>query len=112
MKVKRGERQLRPFGTRSDWKEKDMTGTRTLLAGSILAAGFMLTGMTAASADCQADIDKVENAVVHSEREGIDITVAEKMRALLEEANKERRAGNEAKCQELINQAKYIGDVE
>ena len=88
-----------------------MTGTRTLLAGSILAAGFMLTGMTAAVADCQADIDKVENAVVHSEREGIDITV-EKMRALLEEANKERRAGNEAKCQELINQAKYIGDVE
>lgn len=89
-----------------------MTSIRTLLVGSILAAGFLLTGTAAAFADCQADIDKVENAVVHSEREGIDITVAEKMRALLEEANKERRAGNEAKCQELINQAKYIGDVE
>ncbi|TYC65414.1 hypothetical protein FMN63_23680 [Stappia sp. BW2] len=89
-----------------------MTGNRSLLAGSFLAAGILLTGSSSASADCQADIDKVENAVVHSEREGIDITVAEKMRALLEEANKERQAGNEAKCQELIDQAKYIGDVE
>jgi hypothetical protein len=89
-----------------------MTGKCTLLTGSILAVGIMLTGTTAALADCQADIDKVEDAVVHAERDGIDITVAEKMRALLEEANKERRTGNEAKCQELINQAKYIGDVE
>nr|MEC9422270.1 hypothetical protein [Pseudomonadota bacterium] len=89
-----------------------MRCNRNPLAGGLLAAGLMLAATTGALADCQADIDKVENAVTHSEREGIDITVAEKMRALLQEANKERHAGNEAKCQELINQAKYIGDVE
>lgn len=67
---------------------------------------------TVALADCAADIDKVENAIDNTERSGIDVTVAEKMRVLLDEATKEHRAGNEAKCQDLINQAKYMGDVE
>ncbi|MHA7772348.1 hypothetical protein [Roseibium sp. M-1] len=77
-----------------------------------LGALFMLTSANAALADCQADIDKVEYAADNHEREGIDITVAEQMRVLLQEATKEKREGNEAKCQELIDKAKYIGDVE
>ncbi|PVB59552.1 hypothetical protein DCO57_21745 [Labrenzia sp. 011] len=67
---------------------------------------------TLALADCAADIDKVENAIDNSVRSQIDMTVAEKMRVLLDEATKEHRAGNEAKCQDLINQAKYMGNVE
>jgi|GEM_PF-2911787 len=78
----------------------------------VLASTPFLAGASAALADCNADIDKVEYAVDNHEREGIDITIAEQMRALLEEAYKEHRAGNEAKCQELIDKAKYIGDVE
>jgi len=65
-----------------------------------------------ALADCKADISKVEYAIVHANRSGIDEFTVEKMRVLLDDANKERKAGNEAKCQELINQAKYIGNVE
>jgi len=79
------------------------------------AAALVLTNVaatTAVFAECGTDIDKVEYAVDHSQREGIDITVAERMRALLDEANKERKAGNEKKCQELIDQAKYMGGVE
>jgi hypothetical protein len=78
----------------------------------MLAVPPVLAGTSAALADCKADIDKVEYAADNHEREGIDITIAEQMRALLEEAYKEHRAGNEAKCQELIDKAKYIGDVE
>ncbi|GAB2183062.1 hypothetical protein [Roseibium sp. LAB1] len=89
-----------------------MSQIRKWLFGASIAVASVTVGAHGALADCQADIDKVENAVTHSERDGIDITVVEKMRALLDEANKERHAGNEAKCQELINQAKYIGDVE
>lgn len=65
-----------------------------------------------AFADCKADISKVEYAIDHAKRTGIDITDAEKMRALLDDANKERKAGNETKCQELIDQAKSIGSIE
>ncbi|MCK7614501.1 hypothetical protein [Roseibium sediminicola] len=85
---------------------------RNWYAGAALTALIMVAAPTAAGAECSKDIDKVEYAVDHSEREGIDITVAERMRALLEEANKERKAGNEAKCQELIDQAKAMGGVE
>ncbi|WP_269581553.1 hypothetical protein [Roseibium sp. Sym1] len=82
------------------------------LAGLACAALVLVAAPTAAGAECSKDIDKVEYAVDHSEREGIDITVAEKMRALLQEANKARKSGDEKKCQELIDQAKYMGDVE
>ncbi|WP_156510596.1 hypothetical protein [Labrenzia sp. OB1] len=74
----------------------------------VLAFGVPATAL----ADCASDIDKVENAIDNTERSGIDVTVAEKMRVLLDEATKEHRAGNEAKCQDLINQAKYMGNVE
>ncbi|MET1410928.1 hypothetical protein ABVF61_01605 [Roseibium sp. HPY-6] len=65
-----------------------------------------------ASADCKADISKVEYAIDHAKRVGIEVTTAERMRALLQDANKERKAGNEQKCQELINEAKNMGNVE
>ena len=84
----------------------------TARAGSAALALILVTAPTAVMAECSKDISKVEHAVDHHQREGIDITVAEKMRALLQEANKERKAGNEAKCQELIDQAKYMGGVE
>ncbi|MES0810552.1 hypothetical protein ABLO27_13810 [Roseibium sp. SCPC15] len=77
-----------------------------------LATAFVLVAPANALADCAADISKVEFAIDHVNRSGIDTVTAEKMRALLEDANKERKAGNEAKCQELINQAKYMGNVE
>ena len=65
-----------------------------------------------ARADCKADISKVEYAIDHAKRVGIEVTTAERMRALLQDANKERKAGNEQKCQELINEAKNMGNVE
>lgn len=82
-------------------------------AAPVLSAGLLLLAVPAtASADCSKDIDKVEYAVDHSQREGIDVTVAERMRALLEEANKARKAGDEKTCQKLIDQAKYMGNVD
>lgn len=81
----------------------------TLLACSCL---FLVSLSHNAMADCSADISKVEYAIDHAKRTGIDITDAERMRALLEDANKERKAGNEKKCQELINEAKRMGNVE
>jgi hypothetical protein len=86
--------------------------TWNVRAGAALFALSVVAAPTAAVAECSKDIDKVEYAVDHSQREGIDITIAERMRALLEEANKERKAGNEAKCQELIDQAKNMGGVQ
>lgn len=80
-----------------------------LLACSAL---FTVSLSHTAMADCAADISKVEYAIDHAKRTGIDITDAERMRALLEDANKERKAGNEKKCQELINEAKRMGNVE
>ncbi|WP_421983484.1 hypothetical protein [Roseibium sp.] len=76
-------------------------------------SALFLAGLTQnAMATCAADISKVEYAIDHAKRTGIDITDAERMRALLEDANKERKAGNEKKCQELIDQAKRMGNVE
>ncbi|MBO6507634.1 MAG: hypothetical protein JJ866_17615 [Roseibium sp.] len=66
---------------------------------------------TLAHADCKKDISKVEYAIDHLNRSGIDLMTAEKMRALLQDANKARKAGDEAKCQKLIDQAKYMGNV-
>ena len=61
-----------------------------LLACSTL---FLISLSHNAMADCAADISKVEYAIDHAKRTGIDITDAERMRALLEDANKERKAG-------------------
>jgi predicted peroxiredoxin len=85
------------------------TGLKALAVCS-LGAFLITTGHAAAS--CEQDISKVEYAIDHAKRTGIDITVAERMRALLEDAHKERKAGNEQKCQELIDQAKSMGNVE
>lgn len=82
---------------------------KALLACS---AVFLAALTQNAMATCAADISKVEYAIDHAKRTGIDITDAERMRALLEDANKERKAGNEEKCQELIDQAKRMGNVE
>ena len=83
----------------------------TKLAFLFLPGLLVALAPVAALADCKSDISKVENAIDHQNRSGIDQITAEKMRALLQDANKERKAGNEAKCQELINQAKYLGDL-
>jgi len=103
-------RRNSPAGTRA--ARTPAAGRWLAPAGAALAILCVVAAPAAAGAECSKDIDKVEYAVDHSQREGIDITVAEKMRALLEEANKERKAGNEKKCQELIDQAKNIGGVE
>lgn len=83
----------------------------TKLAFLFLPGLLVALAPAAALADCKSDISKVEYAIDHLNRSGIDQVTAEKMRALLQDANKERKAGNEAKCQELINQAKYLGDL-
>ena len=82
-------------------------------AALLTCSVLFMAGLTQnAMATCAADISKVEYAIDHAKRTGIDITDAERMRALLEDANKERKAGNEKKCQELINEAKRMGNVE
>ncbi len=82
-------------------------------AALLACSGLFLVSLSHnAMATCAADIDKVEYAIEQAKREGIDITDAERMRALLVDANKERKAGNEKKCQELINEAKRMGNVE
>lgn len=86
--------------------------SRFIRTGLAVFALSLVAAPTTAATQCSKDISKVEHAVDHHQREGIDITTAEKMRALLQEANKERKAGNETKCQELIDQAKYMGGVE
>lgn len=83
------------------------------MTSRILAAtGCILIAGGSALADCQADIDKVERAIDNPERSNLDMGTEEQMRQILQNAVKEHRAGNEAKCQDLINQAKYIGNVE
>ncbi|CTQ51798.1 hypothetical protein LP7551_00311 [Roseibium album] len=84
---------------------------RKLPACLTLVSALFVLAPTYAHADCKSDISKVEYAIDHLNRSGIDLLTAEKMRALLDDANKERKAGNEAKCQELIDQAKYMGNV-
>jgi len=85
---------------------------KTLFKLSTLAFGMAFALPAAALADCQSDIDKVEYAIDHLGESSIDTLTAEKMRALLDEATKAKRDGNESQCQELINQAKYMGNVE
>ncbi|MHA7777216.1 hypothetical protein [Roseibium sp. M-1] len=80
--------------------------------GAIVFVVVAITSPLVALADCSADIDKVENAIVNAQEQGIAETTAEQMRELLENANAERKKGDEAKCQEIINQAKYIGNVD
>lgn len=79
---------------------------------TLLAAATLACATGSAFADCQADIDKVERAVTNPGRAGIDETVVMQMRELLDDAVKEHRAGNESKCQELIDKAKFMGNVE
>jgi hypothetical protein len=79
---------------------------------TMVFAAFSIASPLYAQADCASDIDKVENAIVNAEQLGIAETTAEQMRELLENANSERKKGDEAKCQEIINQAKYIGNVD
>lgn len=78
----------------------------------LLAAAFSFATPLSVLADCSSDIDKVEAAIVKASEYGIDVTTAEKMRELLDDANAEKNKGDEAKCQELIDQAKYIGNVD
>ena len=80
--------------------------------GAIVFVVVAITSPFIALADCSTDIDKVENAIVNAQQQGIAETTAEQMRELLDNANAEREKGDEAKCQELINQAKYIGNVD
>ncbi|TYC56365.1 hypothetical protein FMN50_10635 [Rhodobacterales bacterium] len=79
--------------------------------GAACAAG-MLFASNAALADCQSDIDRVERFIDDPDANNLDMETDAQIRGVLEEAVKENRAGNEAKCQELINQAKQIGGVE
>ena len=78
----------------------------------LMATTFLISAPLSAFADCSADIDKVENAVVKAKEMGIAETTAEEMRVLLDNANAERKKGDEAKCQEIIDQAKTMGNVD
>lgn len=84
----------------------------TLVRIIALAVGTAFVSPAVALTDCQSDIDKVEYAIDKLGESNIDATTAEKMRALLDEANKAKKDENEPQCQELINQAKYIGNVD
>jgi hypothetical protein len=78
----------------------------------LLAAVVVVATPAIAFADCNADIDKVEATLGRADSNGIDFETANQMRALLEKAYQEHRQGNEAACQELIDQAKSMGGVE
>ncbi|MXN66933.1 hypothetical protein GR183_18625 [Stappia sp. GBMRC 2046] len=79
----------------------------------IILGAVLIVGTPAlALADCAEDIDKVERALGNPGDNDLDETTMEQMRALMAQANEQREAGNEAQCQEIINQAKEIGDVD
>lgn len=82
------------------------------LTNILMAAAFVIATPTFAFADCNADIDKVEATLTRADDNGIDFETAGKMRALLEKAYEEHRKGDEAACQELIDQAKSMGAIE
>ncbi|MXN64222.1 hypothetical protein GR183_04850 [Stappia sp. GBMRC 2046] len=89
-----------------------MPGKSNLLTIMLTCSAFMIAAPAIALADCAEDIDKVERALGTPGDYGIDVTTAESMRVLLDQANEKRRDGDEAACQELINQAKQMGNVE
>ena len=66
--------------------------------GAIVFVVVAITSPCIALADCSTDIDKVENAIVNAQQQGIAETTAEQMRELLDNANAEREKGDEAKC--------------
>ncbi|WP_346900505.1 hypothetical protein [uncultured Roseibium sp.] len=78
----------------------------------LLAAAVMIVTPTFAFADCKADIDKVEATLGRADSNGIDFETGNQMRALLQKAYEAHRQGNEAVCQDLIDQAKSMGGVE
>ena len=82
------------------------------LVVAFACSAFMIAAPAIALADCAEDIDKVERALGTPGDYGIDVTTAETMPALLQQANEKRQAGSETECQELINQAKQMGNVE
>jgi len=82
------------------------------LTNILMAAVFVTATPAMAFADCNQDIDKVEAALTRADDRGIDFETANQMRALLEKAYEEHRKGNEAACQELIDQAKSMGAIE
>lgn len=89
-----------------------MSGNAKKLAIFLGCSAIMIAAPVFALADCEEDIDKVERALGQAGDYGIDVTTADTMRQLLDRANEQRRAGNEEQCQELINQAKQMGNVE
>ncbi|TYC63114.1 hypothetical protein FMN63_29105 [Stappia sp. BW2] len=89
-----------------------MTKHLSSVSKVIMVMGVLMAAPMSALADCSTDIDKVEAAVFKAQENGIAETTAEQMRALLDEANEEKKKGDEAKCQELINQAMQMGDIE
>ncbi|WP_346915574.1 hypothetical protein [uncultured Roseibium sp.] len=78
----------------------------------LLAAAVVVATPAIAFADCSADIDKVEATLGRADSNGIDFETGNQMRALLEKAYKAHKEGDEAACQELIDQAKSMGGVE
>ncbi|NRG19126.1 hypothetical protein HPQ64_15650 [Rhizobiales bacterium] len=89
-----------------------MPGYTKKLAIFLGCSAFIIAAPVFALADCAEDIDKVERALGQAGDSGIDETTADTMRQLLDQANEQRRDGNEEQCQELINQAKQMGNVE
>lgn len=89
-----------------------MSGKHHWLGTIFVCTTFLIATPTMSFADCQADIDKVEEALGRSSDNGIDQTTADTMRQLLDQADEQQEKGDEAKCQELINQAKAMGNVE
>lgn len=89
-----------------------MTKHLNSVSKAVLVIGVLMAAPVSALADCSSDIDKVEEAVFKAKENDIAETTAEQMRVLLDNANEEKKKGEEAKCQELINQAKQIGNVD
>ncbi|MBA5776156.1 hypothetical protein H2509_03355 [Stappia sp. F7233] len=82
------------------------------LVAALALASFTLGVPAIAYADCSEDIDKVEKAVEQASESGMDQSTADSVRQLLDRAVEQRSAGDEAQCQELINQAKAMANVE
>jgi len=85
--------------------------SKSLLSAAAFAA-LLVAAPAIAQADCNEDIDKVEAAVAGADRLDLDSGTVDQMRQLLDQANEALKGGDEAKCQELIDQAKSLGGVD
>ncbi|MXN64179.1 hypothetical protein GR183_04630 [Stappia sp. GBMRC 2046] len=77
----------------------------------VLGAALIAGTPALALADCAEDIAKVETALGNADRQYEESQI-ETMSQLVTQAKQQHEAGNEEQCQETINQAMSLGEVQ